>query len=90
MSLRPRLQVLLDVCRPYAVVGDARLLGTHSRSLLGTQHLFVKTGVKAFAEAKRQLEDPFIGREDQDVTCRVENRRADLAVLKVLLHLFKL
>jgi hypothetical protein len=65
--------------------GKPPLLVLRSRSLRDTLHLFVKTGVKPLAEANRQLEDTFICREDQDVACRVDNRRADLAVLKVLL-----
>jgi len=60
------------------------------RYLRDSLHLFVKTGVKPLAEAKRQLEHTFIGREDQNIARGIENSRPDFAVLKVLLDLFTL
>jgi hypothetical protein len=42
--------------------------------------------VKAFAKADRQLEDAIIGYQDDHVTCGVQNGRANLAVIQVLLH----
>ena len=43
--------------------------------------------MQAFAEANRQLKHAFIRGEDDDVASGVQNGRADLAVLKVLLNI---
>ena len=43
--------------------------------------------MEAFAEASRQFKYAFIRSEDDDVTSGVENGRADLAMLKVLLNI---
>jgi hypothetical protein len=45
----------------------------------------VNARMQAFAESNWQLKHAFIRGEDQDVASRVQNGRADLAVLKVLL-----
>jgi hypothetical protein len=42
--------------------------------------------VKSFAETNRKLEDAIIGRQDDDITRRVQNGGADLAVIQMLLH----
>ena len=43
--------------------------------------------MQAFAEANRQLKHAFIRSEDYDVASGVQNGRADLAMLKVLLNI---
>ena len=42
--------------------------------------------MKQFAEANRKFEDAIVGSQDDHVTRGVQNGRADLAVIQVLLH----
>ena len=46
----------------------------------------VDPGMETFTKANGQLEDTVIRRENNDVACRVQDRRTNLAVLQVLLH----
>ena len=52
----------------------------------GHFEFFVEAGVKAFAEAHRELKYAIIRGEHHDVARRVEDRRTYLTVLQVALH----
>jgi hypothetical protein len=46
--------------------------------------------MQAFAEANRQLKHAFIRSKDDDVASGVQNGRADLAVLEMLLNIHRI
>ena len=52
----------------------------------GTHELQIDARVKPFAETYRKFEDAIIGNQNDHVARGIENGRADLAVIQVLLH----
>jgi hypothetical protein len=69
-----------------AAEGAQRRSGDTVISLKQTVDLRLEAVMKSIAEADWKLEHPFVCRKDQDISCGIENGRAYLAMLKVLLH----
>ncbi len=65
---------------------DSTSIVCMSSSRSKTHEFKINALVKALAESHRQFKDPIVGSQDDDVARRVQYRRANLTVVKVLLH----